>query len=209
MKKLILFDFDGVLSDSFNSLYEINRLGTEHIGKTITPEEYKACFFGPLHKELKKKLELSEAEAQAYLEYKVSIFPQHYNPDLTRLFPFAEKLVTALSAVGKLYIVSSAPEPVIRRMLKNKDLEQYFEEISGINKEGKHKTFEHILSREQAQAEQVYFITDTVGDVREGKEVSFQVVAVDWGFHTKEVLVEEHPSLVASTSQEIIDFISK
>ncbi len=207
MPKLIILDFDGVLSDSFESLYGVNKESAEHIGKTLSPEDYRQCFFGSLHKELQKKLGLTDEENQKFLEYKLSIFSSFYNPDKTKLFTHAENLVKQLDSLGRLYIVSSAPENVIRQMLKEKNLEQYFVQISGINKLGKTKTFEAILEKESKKPEEVFFVTDTVGDMKESVKMGFKTIAVTWGFHTREDLQKEHPSCLAETPEEVVNYI--
>lgn len=48
-----------------------------------------------------------------------------------------------------------------------------------------------------------FFITDTSGDVREGKEAGIKTIATTWGYHTKEELVEAKPDYIVDDVQQL------
>ncbi len=48
------------------------------------------------------------------------------------------------------------------------------------------------------------FITDTPGDIREGKETGIKSIGVTWGFHERERLERGNPYAIVDKLEEII-----
>lgn len=51
------------------------------------------------------------------------------------------------------------------------------------------------------------FVTDTVGDLLEGRRAGYTLVAVTWGFNTKEMLLQAEPHHVVETPEELHDVL--
>jgi len=51
------------------------------------------------------------------------------------------------------------------------------------------------------------FVTDTTGDVREGKAAGYTVIAVTWGFTPRSSLEESGPHAIVTSPQELRDAI--
>lgn len=209
MQKLVMFDFDGVLVDSFVPLYRINQLGAAKFNKTISAEEYRSCFSGNIHEKIKKFYDLDEENDAKLVAYKRSVFPQEYNVKTVPLFDFSKELVSQLAENHKLVIVTSSPPEAVKGILENAGLEKFFTEISGFNKGGKNLTFAR-MKEIYKDCGQIFFITDTIGDIEEAKKTDFPIftIGVPWGFHTPEELAAAGASVVVKNSEEIIDYIN-
>lgn len=209
MKNIIIFDFDGVLSNSVNIVYEMNKEAIEAIGKGITMEEYLACFEGHINQRLQKLLSLTDEEKEKLVAHKAQLFPKYYIPEKVKLFDFAEELVVEASKLGELWIVSSCPGDLIKNLLDTHNLTKYFSNINGQNARPKNEVFK--VAFESHSGGKVFFITDTTGDLKETRNLDFKMIniAVDWGFHSAELLKSENPDLLTSNPEEIIEFISK
>lgn len=207
MEKVIIFDFDGVLSDSFETLYEINRLGAEHVGRQLSPEEYRSCYRGNIHQELKKFLDLDEEQNTTFREFKKGIIDTRYNSETVKLFSYAASVVPLLAEQADLYIVSAIPTSVIENMLGKANLTKCFKKISSNNREGKRAEFESILSNYPEEA-QTFFVTDTVGDILEAQDLPVVTIGVSWGFQNPGLLAAAGATFIAHSPEELSRYVT-
>lgn len=205
MSKLIIFDFDGVLNDSLEALYELNFLAGKHLDKRISKSDYLNFFSsGGFHNNLEKFLNLGQEELMEFKNFKSSIYDSFYSK--TRLYDFTVELINTLQAKGYLLvIISSAPPFHIDKTLTNAGIRQAFLKISGINKQGKANAITSIAKQLDVDKTNCVFITDTVGDIVDGRLAGIRTIAVTWGFHNKEELLASHPDCLITTSKELFN----
>lgn len=207
MNKLVIFDFDGVLADSFEHLYAMNKAAAEFSAKTMSREDYRQIFAGKFHPSLHRFMALEEEEFKRYAEHKSSIFNDYY--DKAGLFDFAPDLIQGLSPSASLAIVSSAPEESIRSMLNKYDLADSFILILGTNKDGKIANLKKCLETASSDKQHSFFVSDTTGDINEGNEIGLNTIAVTWGFHDSGVLRASQPKFLVDNFSEIIDIVKR
>jgi len=202
-KKLLIFDFDGVLADSFDQVYEINRVALlDTLDQTLTKKEYCNLFDGSFHKRLISFLNVSDKELADFMQKKYEIYEEYYSN--VQLFDFADSLVTDLHNAGhKLAIVSSAQESSILSLLERYSLRDKFFFIAGMNKDGKIKNIKKCIDISNNNITNSYFITDTIGDVKEGTSVGVHTVAVTWGFQKVGLLEKQKPTYIISVPEDI------
>lgn len=207
MSRVIIFDFDGVLVDSVDALFAMNQEALRTLGKDLSKEEYLSCFEEHINKRLVEHFSLSEHEKEEMLERKAELFPRYYHEPKITLFPFAENLIHKAHALGELWIVSTARGDLITALLDKHNLTQYFSKIIGQNKQPKQLFFQESLS--DRKKGEVFFITDTTGDLKEMRKaaVPASTIAVTWGFHNASLLALENPNVLATTPEEILTFI--
>lgn len=206
--KIIIFDFDGVLNDSFEKLFKMHVLCCSYFDRQISLSEYSNLFMDSnFHNNLEKFLALDSKKLAEFKTLKYSIFEDYYSQ--TKLFGFADELVNKLQLAGynNMAIVSSAPKKQIEKMLEINGLREHFFEILGINKDGKAGAINSLVDNLNLQPSDCYFITDTVGDVIDGKCARVNVLAVAWGFHDAVKLIAAEPQYVANNYQEIFDIL--
>jgi phosphoglycolate phosphatase len=193
----VILDFDGVIHDAFDSAYQIHRLAAEKIGKAITEDEYRNLFsVGSFHKNLEDFLGLNQQEMERFLSYKYHIYSDCYGK--AKMYSFAFDLISSLKSKGAdLEIVSSAPKEQIESKLRACGLLEKFSQIFGINKGGK---AENLKGGD-------FFITDTVGDIMDGKKAGIKVIAVSWGYGRRQDLVDANPDFLIDDYKEIIKII--
>lgn len=207
MSKIIIFDFDGVLADSVDVLFEMNQKALEDIDRKISKDEYISCFEGHINQGLTSLLNLTEDEKNKMIDAKANIFPFYYNKQNINLFPFAKDLIIEASKLGELWIVSSALGELIKDLLDSQNLSNYFARIIGQNKQPKSIFFRESLCDKKKG--EVFFITDTTGDIKEMRKamINSYNIAVTWGFHDKNLLEKMAPDKVVKDPQEILGFI--
>ena len=181
IEKIIIFDFDGVLVDSFRLAFETNKLFSPK-GTDLSEGRYRVFFEGNVYDKMPKASTTEEGIKQFFDIYSSKLF------DL----PVARGIENALSVLSKEYrmiIVSSTTSAAIDSWLKKNKLDKYFLEIMGsdVNK-SKEEKIKAIFEKYKVKPEDCVFITDTLGDLREGQKVGVDCLAVTYGYHAKEVL---------------------
>lgn len=200
MTKNVIFDFDGVLADSFETLYAINKIAARKIGVSISAKEYRKLFFGKLHTQIKLFLNVDEVKFKEFSDHKYQIFSSYYNSDKVKLFPFSPELVKKISLLANLFIISTAPKDVIIELLTRNQLLPYFKKIRGNDPRGKRDSLQDMTN----QSDDVYFVSDTVGDILEAENLPITTIAVTWGFHSVENLATANPTYIVDSYQELL-----
>jgi len=204
LKQIIIFDFDGVLVDSLDNLYQINSAAAIALDRSLTKDQYLSAFAGPLNQKLGEILSLNEAELEKFINHKRQIFANHYNGTSVQPFPFALDLIKQASDLGTLWILSTAPLEHIRVVLEEHNLLNYFARIIGQSQQPKSV----FLNEAVSESERTFFLTDTVGDLKEAGKVDGVIsIGVTWGFHQADVLKTGNPSFVAHNPKDVISFI--
>ena len=202
-KKYLLFDFDGVLVDTFSSTYAISLLSRPW----LSPEEYRDLFMGNIYQEI---------ESQDKTETR-PIIPQTNEEYFEKYFELSKKIgvisemrdvVKTLSTTHHLSIISSSYSYIIEEMLEREKMRHHFSEILGADVEmDKSKKIQMVFDSYGANAESSIFITDTVGDVKEARKVGVEAIAVTWGNHGIDRLATENPCAIVHSPDELLRLI--
>jgi len=190
MIKNIIFDFDGVIHDTFEIGYSTNK----ELDKSITKEEYKDFFNGNLYKHIKIK-------------------PKNYN----LFFDIAEKKYKGLIIENeikkellklkkkyRLFIITSTKESILKNYFHENNLKDLFNEIFGFETHtSKEEKFKILFKKYNISNEDCIFITDTLGDILEANKIGVKSIAVDYGFHDAERLKKGNPIKIISHIREI------
>ena len=193
MKKIFIFDFDGVLFDTSDVTGE----AILEMYPGITPEMQQEVLCGNFHEEIEKlkhlkKLETDEEKAerkQRYAEKKAHAL----------MYPGAQEFLRMLHSEGHTLVLNTSASdrncvPLLERA-KIKDLFDFLatKEVS----KSKVEKFTLIREKYDVNAEDILFITDTLGDLREADSAGIPTIAVLWGAHDRSYFVrEEHPNLI-------------
>lgn len=200
MKKIVFFDFDGVLVDSF----EISYLIAQKINPGLTKEQQKELFDGNFYDNLELKKGKSAADEDNSLFYK------EYIPELMKLSPIENisQVLKELKNIYRLIVVSSTISSPIAEYLLKYNLGHYFEEILGgdIHK-SKVTKIQMMLEKHKVKSVDSVFITDTLGDMKEAMECNVQSIGVTWGFHEKERLQKGNPFAIVENPEELLEAI--
>ncbi|RJR12625.1 HAD family hydrolase [Candidatus Parcubacteria bacterium] len=203
-KKFILFDFDGVISNSFDIALKTAQTLCVH----MTEEEYRSAFRGNIYETHHKMMpDTHGPECQHdrnWFEVYIPMFEEGATP-----FSGIEEVIQKLSHEHVLIIVSSSEHSPIQGFLEKYHLGRYFSEIMG-NEVHKHKAekIRMIFEKYNIVAKDCVFITDTLGDMNEASEKGVGSIGVTWGWHSRETLEQGKPFRIVDTPQEINPAIS-
>lgn len=192
MKKIIIFDFDGVIINEYEKHYKLSKKQFTN----LTEEEFKKFFEGNVHEERKK---LKERNTGYDLK---SSFNNHKKTITIK--PEIKHLLEKLSKNYKLGIISSAMESGADQCLKNSNLENLFSFNYGYETNpSKVEKFKKVLNKYNIKPDECIFITDTLGDILEAKKVRIKSIAINSGYHEKERLKKGNPWETISNLKEL------
>lgn len=180
MLKAVIFDFDGVLGDTFEKSIGI----CKSLGIDFTMDDFLDHHNGNVFD--KPKISFTEESANDFF----SIYERM--ADAKRLFPLKDEL-EKIKKIAKLFVLSSNKESAIKKYFNLAGWDM-FENIYGMDTDkSKIKKFKIIFGRYSLKPEECVFITDTLGDLLEGDKVGVKSLAVTWGYHNKERLEKGNP----------------
>ena len=202
-KKIIFFDFGGVIADSFDIAFKVNKIIDP---KIVSEKDYRKLFDGnivdwAIKSTPKEELERIDRE-----------FWKRYIPQMkkVKIFPGMKKVITELTKTHILLIISSTIISPIRDFLERNNIYSYFDNIVGNNFIDANKTerMKMVFKEYKIEPKDCLFITDTLGDIKEASSLGVQSVGVAWGFQGKGNLLKGNPVSIAEKPKELLDIVS-
>jgi len=192
--KTIIFDFDGVLIDSYN--FSFNTV--KEVDCDISEEDFKAHHDGNV---LDNPKVLTTNEKKVYWNNK---YFKNVN-NLNQFFSLDE--IKFLNSKFELFIISSNEEDIIKKFLSYKELD-YFGEVLGAKfNNSKIVKFNYLFNKYDLKVDDCVFISDTLGDILEGHKVGIKTIAVDFGYHNKKRLEKGEPFKIVSNFDELLEIL--
>lgn len=202
-KTTIIFDFDGTIADTLDRIFEIINLLAVEVGfKKLTKKE-----FG----EARKKHPLKVIK-----QYKIPLWKLPFlikkgqkmlsgNIDQIKFIPGMEKTLYQLKKKGyRLGILTSNSKENIEKFLSVNKLGIFeFVYCSG-NLFGKSGSLRNILNKYNLKKEEVIYVGDEVRDIEACQKVGIEMIAVTWGFNSRETLVKYKPQFIIDKPEELL-----
>ncbi|MBU1143549.1 MAG: HAD hydrolase-like protein [Firmicutes bacterium] len=204
MKNMIIFDFDGTISNSVDIVYRVyEKLATEYGFKHFTHEEIHELKMLSIHERLKK--------------HHVSIFQLPKLARKTRkivselieeTYPFEgiKDLLELLKEKGLiLSIVSSNSKKNIESFIRNHGLIEFDYIYGKASFFGKERLIRKLLKKEK-DAKAIY-VGDELRDIVSAKEVPIDIISVTWGFDDITLLEAEEPTYITTSIEGLKDLL--
>jgi len=206
-KKVIIYDFDGVLVDTIPAAFENVKIG--HPG--ITEEQYKSLFH--------KKPYMDGLETVAHLrieetdeEYTKRRAKYSENKAKSSLFIGTLDTLTLLSKDYLLTINTNAIEENFTSIMKSQNLSRFFSYVAyREEKSSKAIRNQNILDHFGIPSTNAVYITDATGDVVEAHEAGIASIGVTWGVHDREYfedVADMNLFVIVDTQAELIEKIN-
>jgi HAD superfamily hydrolase (TIGR01509 family) len=194
-KNIILFDFDGVVADSFALAYSVNR--------TVFPDleegEYRGAFEGNINDWAKEKMQSRHRTDVNF----VSEYASRADAEVT-LVAGVQPVLDALSERYVLIVVSSSTSDFINTFNMKHGLSKYFTEILGNDVHtSKIEKMKMTMQKYHESPDQYVFVTDTLGDAREAEHMGIGVIGVSWGFHTHATLQKDRALTIVDVPADL------
>lgn len=200
-KKIIIFDYDGVIVDSLDS-YEkavISAFRKNGFNQINSRESFLALFDGNFFESV-IKLGVPPEKIPAVIK--------ELEPNLQvlqgeiKVFNGMQEVLAELFEKHKIYIATSNLTSVVEKYLKSKGIKG-FEEIIGADKEtSKVKKIENIKAKYPNH--DIFYVGDTKGDMIEGKLAGAKTIAAAWGWHNADRLKEGNPDFIVEEPRKLL-----
>jgi phosphoglycolate phosphatase len=201
--KIILFDFDGVIADSFSIGFEVNKI----LDPDLTDESFRNLFNGNINGYPETthftKEEIEGLKKRFFDEY----LPRIKN---VKIFPGMKEIILKLKENHVLLIVSSTIMSPIHDFLERNGIRSCFR-IMGSKLVDSNKTdrIKRVFKDYNVEPEDCVFVTDTLGDIKEAASVGVRSIGVSWGFQEKDNLLRGNPVFIAESPKELLNGIEE
>ena len=180
----LVFDFDGVLVDTRNeNMQTINNLAQKYRFEPLNAESYRNMTAYNFYEYWQMFLGTQSKDFFADLRWQPRPHPD--------LLPGMKTILEA----HQPSIVSSNFSDIIRSVLAKNGITVPV--YGGDVDMSKVRKLNHI------KGEPDVFVTDTAGDVFEGKQAGYTIIAVTWGFNTRDMLLRSKPHHIVQTPHEL------
>ena len=212
MKKTILFDLDGTLTDSGEGIINCAILALQHFSLPIPERETLRVFVGPpLHETFIKFGVPADKAAEAVAVYRSRYIPigMFENAPYTGI----RELLEALKSQGhKLYVATSKPEWMAQEILKKFQLDSYFDLICGATMDTSRTEKSQVIAyllEQTGEAGHTIMVGDTKYDVLGAAEHGIPTIGVAWGYGIVEDMQLAGAAAIATTTQELLELLNQ
>lgn len=206
--KVIVFDFDGTIADTRDAIVEItNRLSGEFGYKPVTPKEVSQL--RDLNsKEIIRRSEIPLTKLPFLLRrLKLELGQKVYR--LQPVYGVASALAELKGQGYQVGIVTSNSEENVVTFLENNQLSELFEFIySGSTLFGKNQVINNFIKKNNFASEAVVYVGDETRDIEAARKSKIKVVAVSWGFNSRDALAQYRPDFLIDEPQNLVEAIA-
>ena len=206
--KLIIFDFDGTIADTFEPLITIIQRLSQELGyKSVSPEDID------LFRSLTTREIIYQAGVSIWkLPFILRKIKKELNKDIKLVRPvqgMKEALLDLKGQGNELGIITSNSQENVELFLENNQLDTIFSFIcSGTTIFGKNKVINRVLTQKNINLSDVIYVGDETRDIEAAKKSNIQVIAVSWGFNSKEILSNQNPDYLIEYPQQLIEVVN-
>lgn len=210
MKKTVLFDLDGTLTDSGEGIINCAALALRHFDLPVPSREEMRVFVGPpLYETFQKFGVPAEKTDEAIRVYRSRYIPTGMFENTP--YPGVKALLEALKSDGyTLYVATSKPEEMSVTILEKFGLAPYFDRICGASTDTSRSTKDAVIAYLLAQIgakEDMVMVGDTKYDVLGAKAHGIPTIGVSWGYGSAEEMMETGAVAIADTTQQLLELI--
>ena len=210
MKKAILFDLDGTLTDSGEGIINCAQYAFQQMGYPVPPREEMGVFVGPPLWDTFEKFGIPKERT----DEAVQIFRSRYVPIgkfENTPYPGIRELLEALGAEGSLlYVATSKPETTAVEVLEHFDLAGYFDRICGADLEKKRNSKDaviaYLLNMTGSDAEMV-MVGDTEYDVLGAAAHGIPTIGVSWGYGDVAAMEKAGAKAIVNSTEELLEML--
>lgn len=212
MKKTILFDLDGTLTDSGEGIINCVIYALAHYNLPIPSREALRVFVGPPLPETFVKFGVKPEDAVEAEE----VFRERFVPIgiyENKLYPGIKEMLETLRNEGHiLCIATSKPESMAREILKHFDIAKYFHYICGATLDHSRDTKEQVISYLISQCQSQYpwvMVGDTEFDVMGANAHNIPTIGVAWGYGVVEEMQKAGAASIVYNTEELLQELQK
>ncbi len=206
MNKVVIFDFDGTIANSFDSFLEIvHILSLKYKLPILTREELEA-----LRSETASAL-IKRLHIPFYkLPFIARDMKQMQRQYIDQIKPFTglpEVLHTLKELQFQLGIITSNGKENVELFIKQHAIEVFDFIYSDATIFGKDKVIRRFLSQQHIDKTEATYIGDEIRDIQACHRVGIPIISVTWGLNSKKGLLTYHPNFSVDTPKELLQLL--
>jgi phosphoglycolate phosphatase-like HAD superfamily hydrolase/membrane protease YdiL (CAAX protease family) len=216
MKKYLLFDLDGTLTDPKVGICTCVQYALSSFGIEEPDLDKLEPFIGPpLKDSFMKYYDMDEARAEAAIEKYRERF-RDTGIFENKLYDGIPQMLNALNSQGMfMAVASSKPTEFVRRILDHFGIGKYFKVVVGSEMDGTRVRKEEVIQEALKQLfgnwpvekTKVYMIGDRSYDVEGARKVGVECVGVTYGYGSMEELREAKCDYIVRSVEELQKFL--
>jgi len=205
--KILIFDFDGTVADTFyHTLAITNRLSSEYGFKKVEPHEVGLLKDMPVWKII------------SYLRIPMIKMPfiaarvrQELSKEISLVKPAAglkEVLLKLKESDYRIGILTLNSKKNVKRFLEVNELKFNFILISS-QIMGKTRKLKALMVKEGLRSGNVLYIGDEVRDIEAAQKAGIRIAAVTWGYNSKKALEAYNPDYLVTKPEELLQICTE
>ncbi|MFS0862230.1 HAD family hydrolase [Fredinandcohnia sp. 179-A 10B2 NHS] len=213
MKKVILFDLDGTLSDPKVGITKSVQYALQKLNITEPDLDKLECFIGPpLQDSFKEFYGLNEEEAKLAIEFYRERFKEKGMFE-NALYPGIPELLQSLNGLT-LVVATSKPTVFSEQILHYFNIHQYFDLVVGSNLDGtmiaKTEIIQYILDHySDHKSEDFMMIGDRKHDIIGANNTGIDSIGVTYGYGSRQELEDANATYLVERVSELKEVIKK
>ena len=216
MKKYLLFDLDGTLTDPKVGICTCVQYALSSFGIEEPDLDKLEPFIGPpLKDSFQKYYDMDDAQAETAIEKYRERF-RDTGIFENKLYDGIPQMLNALNSQGMfMAVASSKPTEFVRRILDHFGIGKYFKVVVGSELDGTRVQKEEVIQEALKQLfgnwpvekTKVYMIGDRCYDVEGARKVGVECVGVTYGYGSMEELREAKCDYIVRSVEELQKFL--
>ena len=216
MYKVCIFDLDGTLTDTVESLtYSVNATLSELGLSQITEEQCKAFVGSGARKLIERSLKAAGDPELLHVEKAMEVYGRVFKENCTyHVAPYEGivEMLDVLKALGvRLAVLSNKPHLQTKDVVATFFGADIFTCVQGQQEDIPRKpdpAAVFMIAKElNVATEECLYVGDSDVDMQTGNAAGVTTIGVTWGFRSREVLKENGAAYIVDKAQEIISIV--
>ena len=206
--RILIFDFDGTIADTFQSMVEIsNLLAAEFNFKKIEPHEVKG-YKDKTSIEMLKLLKVSTLKVP-----RIAMRAKNeLNKKISSIKPVEglKEILHEIKSLGfKMGILSSNSLDNVNRFLKAQEINLFDFVLTSSRFWSKNHGLKKLILQKGYTPQDILYIGDETRDIEAARKSGIKVAAVTWGYNSSKALTSFQPDYVLHSPQELLQLCLK
>lgn len=203
---LVLFDYDGVIADSFEILLEICVRAQKDVpgGRAPDREDFRTLE-NLTFPELGRRIGLAEERIPEYCARVLELQREDWQ---VALFPGMVSVMRELAGHHIIGVVTASQGEAVAGTLRANGLGRFVSDVLGGERgDDKSARIDALRKKHGVASGDTLMVGDTISDIREGRRAGVRTVAVAWGYQDCERLLREHPDFLIARPRDLLKIV--
>lgn len=198
--KILLFDYDGTIVNSMDSVYK----GFNHAARVFKMPQRTKAQVGRLYLNNIFVSLLKIGVPKARLDEFMDQMREGYSNYKVKPFLKMREIIKELRNNNKVIIITSNYKKTIEQSLSTNKIkvDAVFGKEQGLSKVEKINKI-----KKKYPKNEILYIGDTVGDIKESRQAGVKSIAVAWGYNSKKDLINSKPDYLINKPQDLLKIL--